>query len=126
MKLDEKDFFGPNTLKTGVALASIVIYLLVLSHNDFKTQSKQNAFVEGIVGSIYLDVLDTTQFIGALTESTDLDIIRTNNIDKIILVIICFNFILPTEVMSSIRYSHFDNALCKFCKFHFHTFIGTH
>ena len=104
-QLKEENFFGPNTLKTGICLAAIILYLFVLSHHDYKTNSKQNSFIQGMVGSAYLDLLDTTQFLGAFGE--DADVIVRNDVDKIVLAIVCLNYVLPTATLYFLARSRF-------------------
>ena len=105
LKLKEADFFGPNMLKTGVSLSSIIIYMLVLTNHDSKTGSSQNQFIQGMVGSIYLDILDTTQFMGILREESQ--VIMTFNLHHLAMAIIVFNFIMPAEALFVLSRTHF-------------------
>jgi len=95
LRLNEKYFFGPNMLRTAISLASIVIYMLVLTSHDARLHSKQNIFIQSVVGSMYLDVLDTSEFLGTLRDESL--VIQQYHLDRAILAITCFNFILPTE-----------------------------
>jgi len=108
LQLNEKYFFGPNMLRTAVSLASIVIYVLVLTSHDARSHSKQNAFIQSIVGSVYLDVLDTSEFLGTLRDESL--VIRQYHLDRTILAVTCFNFILPTEGMFMLAWKHFGKV----------------
>jgi len=108
LRLDEKYFFGPNMLRTAISLASIVIYMLVLTSNDARSHSKQDVFIQSIVGSVYLDVLDTSEFLGTLQDKSL--VIQQYHLDRAILAITCFNFILPTEGLYMLSRKHFGKV----------------
>jgi len=108
LQLNEKNFFGPNMLRTAISLASIVIYMLVLTSHDARSHSKQNAFIQTIVGSVYLDVLDTSEFLGTLRDESL--VIQKYHLDRAILAITCFNFILPTEGLFLLAWKHFGKV----------------
>jgi len=108
LRLDEKYFFGPNMLRTAVSLASIVVYVLVLTSYDARSRSKQDLFVNTIVGSIYLDVLDTTEFLGTIRDESL--VITHYHLDIAILAISCFNFVLPTEGLFVLSWKHFGKV----------------
>jgi len=105
LRLSEKYFFGPNMLRTSVCLASIVIYMLVLTSHDSATHSKQNLFVKSVVGSVYLDVLDTSEFLGVMRDESL--VITHYHLDRVILAFVCINFILPTEGLYMLARKHF-------------------
>jgi len=108
LRLSEKYFFGPNMLRTSISLASIVVYMLVLTSYDARSHSKQDLFVQTIVGSIYLDVLDTTEFLGTIRDESL--VITHYHLDRAILTITCFNFILPTEGLYVLSRKHFGKV----------------
>jgi len=105
LRLDEKYFFGPNMLRTAISLASVVLYVLVLTSHDASFHSKQNAFIQTIVGSVYVDVLDTAEFLGTMRDESL--VIRQYRLDHVILAITCINFILPTEGLYMLAWKHF-------------------
>jgi len=108
LELNEKYFFGPNMLRTAISLASIVIYMLVLTSHDARSHSKQNVFIQSIVGSVYVDVLDTSEFLGTLRDESL--VIQQYHLDRAILAIACFNFILPTEGLYMLARKHFGKT----------------
>jgi len=108
LQLNEKYFFGPNMLRTAISLSSIVIYMLVLTSHDARCHSKQNMFIQSIVGSVYLDVLDTSEFLGTMRDESL--VIRQYHLDRAILAITCFNFILPTEGLFMLAWKHFGKV----------------
>jgi len=105
LQLNEKYFFGPNMLRTAISLASIVIYMLVLTSHDARSHSRQNAFIQTIVGSVYLDVLDTSEFLGTMRDESL--VIRQYHLDRAILALTCINFVLPTEGLYMLARKHF-------------------
>jgi len=108
LQLSEKYFFGPNMLRTAISLSTIVIYMLILTSHDAHSHSKQNIFIQSIVGSVYLDVLDTSEFLGTLRDESL--VIQQYHLDHVILAITCFNFILPTEGLFVLNWKHFGKV----------------
>jgi len=108
LRLSEKFFFGPNMLRTSISLASIVIYMLVLTSHDARSHSKQNAFIQSIVGSVYVDVLDTSEFLGTLRDESL--VISHYHLDRAILAVTCINFVLPTEGLYMLARKHFGKV----------------
>jgi len=108
LQLSEKYFFGPNMLRTAISLSSIVVYMLVLTSYDARYHSEQDLFVQTIVGSIYLDVLDTTEFLGTIRDESL--VITHYHLDIAILAFTCINFILPTEGLYVLSLKHFGKV----------------
>ena len=108
LQLNEKNFFGPNMLRTAISLASIVVYMLVLTSYDARSHSKQDLFAQMIVGSICLDILDTAEFLGTIRDESL--VITQYHLDRVILAITCFNFILPTEGLYVLSWKHFGKV----------------
>jgi len=108
LQLNEKYFFGPNMLRTAISLSSVIVYMLVLTSHDARSHSKQNVFIQSIVGSVYLDVLDTCEFLGTMRDESL--VIRQYHLDRAILVITSFNFILPTEGLFMLAWKHFGKV----------------
>ena len=92
-------------LRTAISLASIVIYMLVLTSHDARSHSRQKSFIQSIVGSVYLDVLDTSEFLGTMRDESL--VIRQYHLDRAILALTCINFVLPTEGLYMLARKHF-------------------
>jgi len=103
-KLEESSFFGPNMLRTAISLASIILYLVVLTSHDTRLHSPQSEFIMSVVGSVYIDILDSTQFLGSIKDENS---VLTYNLRLIIIAVICFNFILPTEALLVLSKKHY-------------------
>ena len=93
--LEEENFFGPNMLRTDIALASIVFFLLVLTHADTAPNSPRDTYINLVIGRVTLDVLDTVTLLEVLffIESR---IVISFELHKTIIAIACINLILPT------------------------------
>ena len=105
LQLNQKYFFDRTMLQTAISLASVVIYVLVLTSHDSRSHSKQNEFIQSIVGSVYLDVLDTSEFVGTMRDESL--VIRQYHLDRAILAFTCINFVLPTEGLYMLARKHF-------------------
>lgn len=103
--LHETNFFGPNMLQTALSLASIVLYLFVLTNHDTKAHSPQYDFIQAIIGTAYVDLLDTVSFTGILLKETE--VIKKHSLDHITMAIITFNFILPASALLIVSKSYF-------------------
>jgi len=105
LQLQEADFFGPNMLRTAISLSSIIIYLIILTSHDTGSRSPQNEFITAIIGSVYIDLLDTSQFTDVLRDEKKA--IFNNHLQYPTLAIICFNFMLPTAALVILSKKHF-------------------
>jgi len=108
LQLNDEYFFGRTLLRTTISLASMVMYVLVLTSHDSRSHSEQNAFIQSIVGCVYLDLLDTSEFLGTMRDESL--VIRQYHLDHAILAVACFNFVLPTEGLYMLARKHFGKS----------------
>ncbi|KAK3089493.1 hypothetical protein FSP39_004031 [Pinctada imbricata] len=93
--LDEDMFFGPNTLKTALALAGVLFLLLLSSLHDAKPGTERKRYIEELTGTVIFDILDGVDSMEILFIKEDRDDFPPGLEDTII-AIACINFILPT------------------------------
>ena len=93
--LDENLMYGPNMLKTGLSLSSIIFFLLVIAHVEAEPQTIVDQYVTNIVGRVTIDVLDSVQFLELLFIN-ETKIFLSFGMHKAIITIGCINLILPT------------------------------
>ncbi len=94
-RLDEKDFFGPNTLKLTIASAAFVCLLLINTHHDAPYGSAEQAFISSLSKGTTLDILDTVAILDVLF-ITESHIFLTFEMHKSIIAIAFINLVLPT------------------------------
>ncbi|KAK2187537.1 hypothetical protein NP493_162g02019 [Ridgeia piscesae] len=105
-QLNEEMIYGPNTLKAGVALSSVSFLLLVLTHQPTNVNSDHQMYINRLIGSVSIDILDTTDFLEVIfiQESR---IFLTFSMHNTIIGVSCINLMLPTIpllILSRTRY----------------------
>ncbi len=93
--LDEENVFGPNTLKVMIALSGIIFILLVCTHHDAESSSPRYTFIQNIMHSVTLDILDTVTILNLLFVQES-KIFFTFSMHRVINGIACINLIIPT------------------------------
>ena len=104
--LEESMMYGPNMLKTGLSLSSIVFFFLVIAHVEAEPKSIIDQYVTGIIGRVTIDILDSVQFLELLFIH-DTHIFLTFNMHNAIVAIGCVNLILPTFKLAILSGWHF-------------------
>ena len=108
--LDEKDFFGPNTLKLTIASAAFVCLLLIATHHDAPYGSSRQSFISGVSKGATMDILDTVAILDILF-IIESHIFLTFEMHRTIIFIAFVNLILPTVpllVLSQTRFGKDD------------------
>ncbi|XP_041349907.1 uncharacterized protein LOC121369114 [Gigantopelta aegis] len=104
--LDEKNFFGPSTLKTTLALASCVfLFLLVALHNT-KISSERRRYIEELTGTVIFDIFDTVDIIDVLFDKEARDLF-TPGMRPAILAVSGGNIIIPTVPLITLSITNF-------------------
>ncbi len=93
--LDEKDYFGPNTLKLAIASAAFICLLLIATHHDAPLGSSEHSFISGLSKGATFDILDTVAILEILF-IYDSHIFLTFEMHKTIIAIAFINLLLPT------------------------------
>lgn len=104
--LDEAKFFGPNTLKVTISLASGVFLLLLMMHHDAVPGSKRKHQIEEFSGTVVFDILDSVDMLDILFDPEDRHDLPSGMCLAII-SISCINFILPIFPLMTLSNSHF-------------------
>eukprot|EP00794_Sanderia_malayensis_P006143 gene6143-6849_t len=109
-KLKEKDFFGPNTLKAGVACTPLIFVLLVYGHHDSKPHTIRKYYIQSLVGSVAFDIfdsLDLLEFLFMDREEHKFPIVLSNAI----LAFACINIFLPTLALIELKFNNFSGQV---------------
>lgn len=107
-KLDEKDFFGPNTLKTTIALAGIIFLLLLFTLHDAKPGSDRRRYIDELTGTVIFDILDGVDSMEILFDSEARARILPS-LDDTIIGIACIDFLLPTIPLITLAKTDFGH-----------------
>lgn len=107
-KLDEANFFGPNTLKMSISLAGFVFLLLLLSHHDALTGSDRKHYIEELTATVVFDVLDSVDCLDVLFDKEDIEDFP-DGLHIAIISIACINFILPALPLITLSSTHFGH-----------------
>ncbi|KAL4231247.1 hypothetical protein ACF0H5_008829 [Mactra antiquata] len=103
--LDEDSFFGPNTLKTSIALAGIVFLTFLPTNHDVK-EGHRKTLIVSLTSTVIFDILDGVDTLDSLFEKETRDAMLPGMADAII-VIICINFLLPTVPLFTLAKTQF-------------------
>ncbi|XP_046544493.1 transmembrane protein 121B-like [Haliotis rubra] len=105
-KLSEDSFFGPNTLKTSLALASCVFVLLLTSHHDAAPASERRRYIEDLTGTVVFDVLDTVDVLEVMFDKSSRDMLLPG-LQQSILLVAGLNLIIPTVPLITLNLTNF-------------------
>ncbi|RUS74910.1 hypothetical protein EGW08_017326 [Elysia chlorotica] len=86
-------FFGPNTLKTTIAMGSLIFPIFLISQHDAPFGSEARRVIDDLTETTPFDILDTADILQALLESNDS---LVKGFPEMILTIAFLNLILPT------------------------------
>ncbi|CAG5131905.1 unnamed protein product [Candidula unifasciata] len=97
--LEEEDsFFGPNILKTTIALGSCIFVLLLTTQHNAPLGSERRLYIEELTGTVVFDILDT---------------IKPNafwkGLQEFILAVAAVNLLIPTVpllILSRTKFGH--------------------
>ena len=105
-RLDEKDFFGPNTLKLTLASSAFIFLLLIATHHDAPYGSSRQSFISSVSRGSTMDILDTVAILDILF-ITESHIFLTFEMHKTIIAIAFINLILPTVPLLVLNQTRF-------------------
>lgn len=106
-QLEEKNFFGPNTMRTAMALTAVVFLELVLAHHDTPRKKCIHEYINDVAGSTALDILDAVAILDVLYDARardSLDIHMRNTV----VVVSSVNILLPTIPLFVLSRGHFE------------------
>lgn len=107
-KLNEEDFFGPNTLKISISSAAFVFLFLLLTHHNAETDSLRKIFINELTGTVVFDVLDSVDILDVLFDHEAIEDFPIH-LDTAIITVACVNFILPTIPLATLSSTHFGH-----------------
>lgn len=105
-RLSEKGFFGPNTLKTSLALAACVFILLLMSHHDAPPGSERRRYIEDLTGTVVFDVLDTVDVLEVMFDRGSRDMFLPG-LQQTVLAVAGLNLIIPTVPLITLSLTNF-------------------
>lgn len=107
-KLNEEDFFGPNTLKISISSAAFVFLFLLLTHHNAETDSLRKVFINELTGTVVFDVLDSVDILDVLFDHEAIEDFPVH-LDTAIITVACINLILPTIPLATLSSTHFGH-----------------
>jgi hypothetical protein len=108
--LDENNFFGPNTLKTTLALTGVIFLLHISSLHNAKPGSKRRAYIDELSGTVIFDIMDCVDSMEPLFIKENREAFPPALVDAIV-AIACLNFVIPTIPLLTLFYSRFGHAM---------------
>ena len=110
--MTKNEMIGSSSLKSAVAISSIVFFLFVVTHHDAQPKSDRESYINNIVYHVTIDILDTTQFLNVLfTQETRA--ILSFELDRAIIAFACINLILPTLLLVGLSRTKFGRTTCS-------------
>lgn len=103
--LDEDDFFGPNTLKTTIAITAIVFITYLPTLNDVQHGHRKDIIIT-LTSTVVFDILDGVDNLENLFEK-DVRDTYPPGLDDAIIAICCINFLLPTVPLFTLAKTKF-------------------
>lgn len=107
--LDEDIFFGPNTLKTTIALGGVVFTLLLATNHDAKPGSPRRKYIEELSGTVIFDILDCVDSMEILFLKEERDTFPPGLEDTIIAIAL-INFVIPTIPLATLSKTKYGKA----------------
>lgn len=104
-ELDEAKFFGPNTMKTSLAIAGLVFVTFLATQHDVKTGHRKDQLV-ALTATVLFDILDGVDSMDNLFDKPARDEFPPG-LDDTIIIICCINFLLPTIPLFTLAKTRF-------------------
>lgn len=105
-RLDEGNFFGPNTMKTSLAIAALVFLTFLTAQHDVKSGRRREQLVE-LTSTVIFDILDGVDNMDNLFDKRARDEFPSG-LDITIITICCINFLLPTIPLFTLAKTKFS------------------
>ncbi|KAH3787526.1 hypothetical protein DPMN_165650 [Dreissena polymorpha] len=103
--LDEAVFFGPNTLKTSLAIAGIVFLTFLPTQHDVRC-ARRRTLITTLTTTVLFDILDGVDILENLFEK-DVRESFPAGLARTMIVICCLNFMLPTLPLFTLAKTRF-------------------
>ncbi|XP_066276925.1 transmembrane protein 121B-like [Branchiostoma lanceolatum] len=111
-KLIDHDWFGPNALKTTLALSAPLFLLLLYGHHDAKPHSNRKNYVDRLALGVTFDILDSLELLDILFVEES-RVILTFDLENAILSFACIVFFLPTVALFELRKNRSDGEVAS-------------
>lgn len=110
-KLEEEDesFFGPNVLKTTIALGSCIFVLLLTTQHDAQLGSERRLYIEELTGTVVFDILDTVDILDILFDETK-TVDFWQGLTEFILGVATINLLIPTVPLLILSRTNFGHS----------------
>lgn len=109
-ELDEQEsFFGPNTLKTTIALGSVIFTLLLMTQHDAPVASERKKFIQELTGTVMFDLLDTTDILEILFDAESRESMGDASV-AVILTVATVNLLIPTVPLITLSKTNFGHS----------------
>ncbi|XP_052820048.1 uncharacterized protein LOC128245867 [Mya arenaria] len=103
--LDEDSFFGPNTMKTSIALAGLVFLTFLPTQHDARAEHRRQN-INTLTATVIFDILDGVDNLENLFDK-DVRDSYPPGLDDAIIGICCVNFLLPTVPLFTLAKTRF-------------------
>lgn len=104
--ISEDDTFGPQFMKTGIALTAAVFMMFVASHHHPNEKVQDRLYINALATSVTFDVLDTVELLDTLIV-TETGILIPFTMENGILAMAFINLIRPTFSFLVLICNHF-------------------
>lgn len=104
--LDEATFFGPNTMKTSLALAALIFLTFLSTQHDVRPGRRREQLV-ALTSTVLFDILDGVDNMDNLFDKKDREEFPSG-LDITIIAICCINFLLPTIPLFTLAKTRFS------------------
>ncbi|XP_078587770.1 transmembrane protein 121B-like [Branchiostoma floridae x Branchiostoma japonicum] len=111
-ELTDHDWFGPNALKTTLALSAPLFLLLLYGHHDAKPHTNRKNYVDRLALGVTFDILDSLELLDILFVQES-RVILTFELENAILSFACIVFFLPTVALFELRKSRSDGEVAS-------------
>ncbi|XP_005095376.1 uncharacterized protein LOC101846570 [Aplysia californica] len=103
---EEPTFFGPNTMKTTIALSSCIFLLLLTTQHDAPLGSDRRRYIEELTGTVVFDLLDTVDILEILFDKETV-YIMWQGLEEGVFVVAAFNLIIPALPLFTLSWTKF-------------------
>lgn len=119
---DDPSFFGPNTLKTAIALGSCVFFLLLTTQHNSIVGSDRRRYIEELAGTVVFDILDTVDILEILFDAAKVELFW-KGLKEIILAVVTMNLLIPTIPLMTLCQTEFGHHRPDPWVTNLHTFL---
>ncbi|GFO18606.1 cat eye syndrome critical region protein 6-like protein [Plakobranchus ocellatus] len=116
-------FWGPNTLKTSVALGACTFLLLLMTQHDAAVGSESRRYIEELTGTVVFDILDTVEILDILLEPERSQFLW-KGLEETILAVAVVNLLLPAVPLFTLSCTQFGRKKLHKRLVYLHRILG--